>query len=92
MEQIPALNLPFMNRFLLTCLLFTAAVSPALAQQILKDELVFLTPDWKGERFADGRPKVSDALLKRMKLVTQDRKSTRLNSSHLDLSRMPSSA
>jgi regulator of RNase E activity RraA len=25
---------------------------------------------WKGERFADGRPKVPDAILKRMKLVT----------------------
>ena len=40
------------------------------AQQISKDELIFLTPEWKGERFADGRPKVSDAILKRMKLVT----------------------
>jgi regulator of RNase E activity RraA len=41
-------------------------------QQISRDELLFLTPDWKGERFADGRPKVSDALLKRMKLVTHE--------------------
>ena len=40
------------------------------AQQISKDELLFLTPEWKGERFADGRPKVPDAILKRMKLVT----------------------
>lgn len=40
------------------------------AQQISKEELIFLTPEWKGERFADGRPKVSDAILKRMKLVT----------------------
>jgi regulator of RNase E activity RraA len=39
-------------------------------QQISKEELLFLTPEWKGERFADGRPKVSDDLLKRMKLVT----------------------
>lgn len=39
-------------------------------QQISKEELIFLTPLWKGERFADGRPKVSDALLNRMKLVT----------------------
>ena len=28
-----------------------------------------LTSDWKGERFKDGRPKVSDALLKRMKNI-----------------------
>lgn len=39
-------------------------------QQISKEELLFLTPEWKGERFADGRPKVPDALLDRMKLVT----------------------
>jgi regulator of RNase E activity RraA len=41
-----------------------------MAQQISKEELIFLTPDWKGERFADGRPKVPDAILDRMKLVT----------------------
>jgi regulator of RNase E activity RraA len=29
-----------------------------------------LTPEWKGERFADGRPKVSDALLKRLKNIS----------------------
>ncbi|MDZ4708153.1 MAG: RraA family protein [Saprospiraceae bacterium] len=40
------------------------------AQQISRDELMFLTPLWKGDRFADGRPKVPDALLQRMKLVT----------------------
>ncbi len=40
------------------------------AQQISKEELIFLTPEWKGERFNDGRPKVSDDLLKRMKKVT----------------------
>jgi regulator of RNase E activity RraA len=32
--------------------------------------MLFLTPLWKGERFADGRPKVSDALLQRLKSVT----------------------
>jgi regulator of RNase E activity RraA len=29
-----------------------------------------ITPEWKGERFADGRPKVSDALLERLKNVS----------------------
>ncbi len=33
------------------------------AQTISKDELIFLTSQWKGERFADGRPKVPDDLL-----------------------------
>ncbi|PCJ98348.1 MAG: dimethylmenaquinone methyltransferase [Flavobacteriaceae bacterium] len=40
------------------------------SQQISKEELIFLTPEWKGERLDDGRPYVSDALLERMKLVT----------------------
>ena len=39
-------------------------------QQISKEEMLFLTPLWKGERFADGRPKASDALLQRLKSVT----------------------
>jgi len=39
-------------------------------QQISKEELIYLTAEWKGERFPDGRPKVSDALLKRMKSVS----------------------
>ena len=38
--------------------------------QMSKEELISLTPLWKGERFADGRPKVPDAILKRMKLVS----------------------
>ncbi len=40
------------------------------AQQISKEKLIFLTPEWKGERFSDGRPKVADDVLKRMKKVT----------------------
>jgi regulator of RNase E activity RraA len=42
----------------------------AFAQQISRNELVFLTREWKGERFPDGRPKVPDEILDRMKLVT----------------------
>ena len=44
----------------------------ANSQQISKADLIFLTPEWKGERFADGRPKVSDNLLDRLKLVTHE--------------------
>jgi 4-hydroxy-4-methyl-2-oxoglutarate aldolase len=29
-----------------------------------------LTPEWKGERFADGRPKVPDAILERLKNIS----------------------
>jgi regulator of RNase E activity RraA len=53
--------------FLLAALLVTHC---GFSQQISKDELIFLTPLWKGERFPDGRPKVPDDIIKRMKLVT----------------------
>jgi len=43
---------------------------PAQSVQISKEELVALTPEWKGERFADGRPKVPDDIIRRMKPVT----------------------
>jgi regulator of RNase E activity RraA len=57
---------------MLVLLGFSLLARSGQAQQIPKEELLFLTPDWKGERFADGRPKVADALLKRMKLVTHE--------------------
>ena len=55
---------------IITGLLMVTLSSSLLGQQISKEELIFLTPEWKGERFDDGRPKVPDALLDRMKLVT----------------------
>lgn len=48
------------------------ATGPLLAQTIPKDELVFLTSDWKGERFSDGRPKISDDLVERAKHIGID--------------------
>jgi len=37
-----------------------------------KESIVRLTRQWEGERFDDGRPRVSDDLLERMKLVTSE--------------------
>lgn len=54
-------------------LLLSLFVSGSLfAQTIPKDELVFLTSEWKGERFPDGRPKVPDNLLDRAKTIGID--------------------
>ncbi len=39
------------------------------AQTATKEQIVFLTSQWKGERFEDGRPKVADDILQRMKGV-----------------------
>lgn len=43
----------------------------AKAQQVTPtpDQVKALTPEWKGERFPDGRPKVPDRLLERLKGV-----------------------
>jgi|APGre2960657373_1045057.scaffolds.fasta_scaffold34801_2 regulator of RNase E activity RraA len=41
----------------------------ASAQSISKEEMLYLTASWKGERFADGRPKVSDQLVERAKKI-----------------------
>jgi regulator of RNase E activity RraA len=42
------------------------------AQTISKEELIFLTSEWNGERFQDGRPKVPDNLLERAKHIMVD--------------------
>ena len=42
------------------------------AQTISKEELTFLTSEWKGERYADGRPKIADNLLVRAKKIYID--------------------
>jgi len=42
----------------------------AKAQTISKDELIFYTSEWKGERFSDGRPKIPDALIERAKKIS----------------------
>jgi len=57
-------------RSTLLATLLLVACAPVMGQQISKEELIYLTPQWQGERFEDGRPKVSDDILKRMKLVT----------------------
>lgn len=44
-----------------------AAAQPGV---LTKELLIQYTPEWKGERFADGRPKVPDGVLKRLKSVT----------------------
>jgi regulator of RNase E activity RraA len=46
---------------------------PYLAAQegfFTREDVIKYTPDWKGERYSDGRPKVPDGILDRMKKVT----------------------
>lgn len=59
----------------ISCLFLLAiltSIQLAMSQQvqITKEQLVAITPLWAGERFADGRPKVPDDIIKRMKSVS----------------------
>jgi regulator of RNase E activity RraA len=49
---------------LAACMLFPACNALAQVKQT-KDQILFYTSDWKGDRFPDGRPKIADDLLKR---------------------------
>ncbi|MEO5999015.1 MAG: RraA family protein, partial [Chitinophagaceae bacterium] len=55
--------------FLLVLILNWPGLAELNAQTISKDELIFLTSEWKGERFADGRPKIPDTLIARAKNI-----------------------
>lgn len=57
---------------LILLVLGLSGLSRLAAQTISKEELIFLTSEWKGERFADGRPKVPDDLLQRAKNIGID--------------------
>ena len=36
------------------------------------DDVVQLSPDWTGERFSDGRPKVPENILRRFEAITTE--------------------
>lgn len=61
-----------MIRYLLFFSMAVCTVLPSSGQQvqISKEELMALTQEWKGERFPDGRPKVPDDIIRRMRSVS----------------------
>ena len=54
----------------ISLLLAVTAVAEAQPGVLTRELLIEYTPEWNGERFPDGRPKVPDAILDRMKHVT----------------------
>ena len=50
-------------------LLLIACFCISNAQQFPTSELIYLTSQWKGERFEDGRPKIPDAIIERAKKI-----------------------
>ncbi|MFC1490812.1 RraA family protein [Candidatus Latescibacterota bacterium] len=68
-----------MKRSILFGVLFIAAISMLFAVSasaqplnLTPEELIKFTPEWEGERYPDGRPKVPDDIIERMKLVTHE--------------------
>ena len=56
--------------FAVAILLTVTPLAQAQPGVLTKQQLIEYTPDWKGERFPDGRPKVPDSILDRMRTVT----------------------
>jgi regulator of RNase E activity RraA len=57
-----------MNKIILTVLIVCTAMGSSTASAQIKqtkEQMMFYTSEWKGERFSDGRPKVADNLLDR---------------------------
>ncbi len=51
-------------------ILLIMVCNAAMAQTASREEIIFLTPQWDGERFEDGRPMVAKDILERMKSVS----------------------
>jgi regulator of RNase E activity RraA len=60
-----------MKKLILKTFLLLLLTNNLFAQQVTltPDQIKGYTPEWKGERFPDGRPKVSDKMLERLKKV-----------------------
>lgn len=65
-------ELKWISFVVLYAAILAATVPSAHAQQgfFTPEDVIKYTPDWRGERFPDGRPKVPDDILDRMKRVT----------------------
>lgn len=61
-----------MNKKLITLIAFSISWAFAVAQNVgsSPEYIKAMTSEWKGERFADGRPKVSDSILERLKKIS----------------------
>ena len=56
--------------FIITMLVFGSIVSRAQLIGSSPEYIIALTSEWKGERFPDGRPKVPDSILERLKNIS----------------------
>ena len=56
-----------LTAFLLSILFFSVS---AQQTQLTSEQIIALTPEWKGERLPDGRPNVPDKLLERLRNIS----------------------
>ena len=63
---------PLKNVGLVVALSVAAGSAEAQIGMFSPEQRVAITSEWTGERFPDGRPKVADGLLERMKEVTAE--------------------
>jgi 4-hydroxy-4-methyl-2-oxoglutarate aldolase len=65
-------NLFTMKNYLILTAVILLAISQTTRAQFFNtaEELIYYTSEWNGERFDDGRPKVPDEILERMKKVS----------------------
>ena len=56
--------------FLVTAILLVLCLNSRAQFFNTPEELIYLTSEWSGERFEDGRPKVADEILERMRKVS----------------------
>lgn len=59
-----------MKKLIACFIVLTAFQLQAQQVTLTKDQIISMTPEWKGDRLPDGRPNVSDELLERLKNVS----------------------
>lgn len=62
----------FSKMLMVTALMMTGGIAEAQNVGSSPDYIKALTSEWKGERFNDGRPKVSDQILERLKNISME--------------------
>ncbi len=60
----------FIRTFISTFIFIAITISFTSAQEVTQDALMYYTQEWEGERYPDGRPRVSDEMLERLKNVS----------------------
>lgn len=59
-----------MKKFIACFIVLTTFQLQAQQVTLTKDQIIAMTPEWKGDRLPDGRPNVSNELLERLKNVS----------------------